>query len=495
MINLNFSVSARRALSRLVIVACFFAFGLGVASGPVLADKTGTDTAMAAVKALPPKALIRLNLLLTALNLYKDKVVTVGLNTVKGIIKFQRAKGLPATGKPDQRTLAALEAEGAPILDYFNLQQFKHPRTGALLGIPVGLVAESRQTSRGLLFEGLNDEISIDFSFVPRNRAGFDDLFDRWTGDATGRRVHYENIEDNFFVVTGTENRQVFAAMYYAVDEGSIGFNLRFDPVRVRYGDRLAFLIGATFDPFPPKGRTAERPGSPPADGRQQRPPSGARALQTGSGFFVTASGVGITNHHVIKGCLSTEITGYGPVEIVAFDQINDLAILRLKKKAKTQAIPIRRTQPQLGEKIFAMGFPLAGALDNGLNFTSGVVSSLAGAGNDTRVIQFTAPIQPGNSGGPLVDATGVLIGVVQAKLNDLAALKAIGTIPQNVNFAIKADMLLGFLNTHQIQATIAEDSRPELSTAKIADGGRKSAFQVRCEVSAGAQANEARKQ
>lgn len=205
-------------------------------------------------------------------------------------------------------------------------------------------------------------------------------------------------------------------------------------------------------------------------------------AVSTGSGFFVTPQGIGLTNAHVVAGCNAATITGYGPARILARDTVNDLALVRLVHSQPTPIAKIRRRPLQLGETVYVMGFPLAGQLDNGLNFTSGLVSSLAGMGNDTRLLQFTAPIQPGNSGGPIVDDSGLIIGVIQSKLSEIAALKESGSLPQNINFGIKADLAANFVRSNGAEASDAETAPPRPATA-IAQDGRGFTFQISCVV------------
>ncbi len=96
---------------------------------------------------------------------------------------------------------------------------------------------------------------------------------------------------------------------------------------------------------------------------------------------------------------------------------------------------------------MVAVGFPLPGLLASEANVTTGTVSALAGIGNDTRFLQMTAPVQPGNSGGPLLDLEGRVVGVVVSKLDALKVASATGDIPQNVNFAIKAGVVRSFLD------------------------------------------------
>ena len=436
-----------------------------------------------------PAERLETTLFLMALGFYKDKLGLAGPAAAQGLRSFQRARGLAQTGAPDPRTLAALRVEGAPILAYFGFKTIRHPRNGAELAYPANLLDHVMQTSRGYLFESRGGDVSLEFSFVPAEQSSLEELYRRLTQAGSDRRVAYKTIEGHFLVITGTTKTHGYLTQYYAAPGGSIGFTLTFNPLRVRHSDRMALITASLFQPQGPQGQPESADNAPPRASVPPRshpaPPSQPAPqqtrIQTGSGFFVTASGMGITNYHVIEGCSVVEVVTYGEAEIVAADRTNDLALIRLKAQKPTKPVLVRRGPPRLGEAIFAMGFPLAGALDNGLNFTSGVVSSLAGIENDARILQFTAPIQPGNSGGPLVDQTGALIGVVRAKLNDMATLKAIGSMPQNVNFGIKTDMLASFLAANQAEPEMADAGRRDLPTAEIAALGRETTFQVRC--------------
>jgi S1-C subfamily serine protease len=104
---------------------------------------------------------------------------------------------------------------------------------------------------------------------------------------------------------------------------------------------------------------------------------------------------------------------------------------------AHISAIP-----PRLGEPVWAAGFPLNGLLAPSINVTPGAVSSEAGIWNTTTLVQITAPVQPGSSGGPLLTNDGRVAGVVVSTLNVAFMLAVKGSIPQNVNFAIKSSVL-----------------------------------------------------
>src|SRR5262249_51475463 len=145
---------------------------------------------------------------------------------------------------------------------------------------------------------------------------------------------------------------------------------------------------------------------------------------------------------------------GSGPeqqVEVAAADRQNDLALLKIAGTAPASGV-FRTGKPlRQGELVVAVGFPLRGVLASDANVTSGNVSALAGIRDDIRYLQISAPIQPGNSGGPLLDEQGNVVGVIVSKLNAVAVASATGDIPQNVNFALNASVARTFLDAKQV--------------------------------------------
>src|SRR5262249_58217041 len=111
----------------------------------------------------------------------------------------------------------------------------------------------------------------------------------------------------------------------------------------------------------------------------------------------------------------------------------------------------IRASAVTSGDQVVAIGYPLHGLLTSDLTVTTGIISSLAGLHNDTRFLQISAPVQPGNSGGPLHDSSGNIVGVGSAKLHALRILKATGDIPQNINFAMKTGALRDFVDNSAV--------------------------------------------
>jgi uncharacterized protein len=195
----------------------------------------------------------------------------------------------------------------------------------------------------------------------------------------------------------------------------------------------------------------------------------------TGTAFVVSSQGHLLTNRHVVGNCQQVRLAGDDkPLKVLPQDEANDLALLQMTGKPKAVAVFRAANDLRQGESIAAYGYPLLGALAAGGNLSPGVVSALAGLGNNTSQIQITAPVQQGNSGGPVLDGKGQVVGVVVQKLDAVKVAKLTGDVPQNVNFAINESTARAFLDSNQVGyktgnwwnvwqkdlADIAEDAR-----------------------------------
>src|ERR1700722_3904343 len=206
-----------------------------------------------------------------------------------------------------------------------------------------------------------------------------------------------------------------------------------------------------------------------PADANPSPPKSAKTSGQSGTGFVISSSGHVVTNNHVIAGCVGDihgSLNGESPVtlRVVSRDETNDLALLQAPGSFKEVAT-IRNKAIHPGDTVVAIGYPFHGLLTSDFTVTTGIVSSLSGVFNDTRYLQISAAVQPGNSGGPLLDTNGQIVGMVAAKLNALKIAKATGDIPENINFAIKTGMIRDFLEYSVVRHRTAE-LKSELKTA-----------------------------
>lgn len=185
-------------------------------------------------------------------------------------------------------------------------------------------------------------------------------------------------------------------------------------------------------------------PGSPPAPTAKasERPePSGPSA---GSGFYVSESGHVMTNAHVVEGCTSLSVDGK-PATLVKASEDFDLALLHTRPDPGKAVAVFSAGPAKLNSDVTVIGYPYAGLL-SGLNVTRGSVSSMTGMAGDATTMQVTAPVQQGNSGGPLVGADGEVVGVVVSKLNVLKFADLVGDVPQNVNFAVRGEVAKLFM-------------------------------------------------
>lgn len=168
-----------------------------------------------------------------------------------------------------------------------------------------------------------------------------------------------------------------------------------------------------------------------------------------GSGFFITDNGYFVTNYHVIenaKKILIVDQFGYFlNSRVIKFDKLHDIAILKVDGSFKS--IPIATSSKVLrGAKIVAVGYPNTSIQGVQPKVTDGLVNSLAGIKDDPRYFQISAPIQGGNSGGPLLDMNANVIGLVSSKLDNNFVIKTTGDIPQNVNYAVKSDYIMDLI-------------------------------------------------
>ena len=173
----------------------------------------------------------------------------------------------------------------------------------------------------------------------------------------------------------------------------------------------------------------------------------------SGSGFAVSSKGHVITNNHVIDGCQTVKIHHKGqaiPAIIVTYDPYNDIALL--KGDFRPSAVfSLSNEEPELLQDIYVAGFPFGKTISSSVKVTKGIISSLSGIGNNYSNIQIDAAIQPGNSGGPILDEKGNVIGVTVATLDVKRVMDDYEAIPQNTNFGVKTSIVKGILQSNGV--------------------------------------------
>ena len=183
----------------------------------------------------------------------------------------------------------------------------------------------------------------------------------------------------------------------------------------------------------------------------------------SGSGFLINNSGHVVTNYHVIGSSKKVKIRTHEKNyigKVIAIDRINDLALIKIATQ-KNSHLKLASNDSDRLDSIITAGFPYGDSFSSHVKSTTGIVSALVGPGNNTSQLQISASIQPGNSGGPIIDGNnGSVVGVAVAKLDTEKFIEMYRSIPENVNFAIKSSTLKRFLKSNKIEFSSSDDSK-----------------------------------
>ncbi|MEC7269210.1 MAG: S1C family serine protease, partial [Pseudomonadota bacterium] len=205
--------------------------------------------------------------------------------------------------------------------------------------------------------------------------------------------------------------------------------------------------------------------------------------ISSGSGFFVNKNGYLVSNYHVVEMCQYILAVMDGDllnVKVVASDITNDLIVGKVEELSNNNFLALSSDGAFLGDNVIAAGFPLAGTLSDNLKVTRGIVSSMSGLNNNYSEYQIDAAVQSGNSGGPLIDASGNVVGVVVAQLNKYKLLQEREIIPENVNFAVKSQNVGVFLSANNIDF-ISKDSKKVIQNRVVAKSAEDSTVMLLC--------------
>jgi serine protease Do len=217
----------------------------------------------------------------------------------------------------------------------------------------------------------------------------------------------------------------------------------------VPLGGQLETMILETLASFRDPGLLEES--LPPEPVRVEPPQASPHAsLASGTAFYV-ARNVLLTASHVVSGCQRIGLADGTRLELLASDSELDVAALSADAPASAWLSLDRAHAGRLGQTLHAAGYPYYNIAGTSLHLTAGNVSSLADVNDDPRFFSFSAPVQPGNSGGPLIDAEGAVVGVVVSRLSERYIAEATGTLPQNINYGLSGSELTGFLRRSAI--------------------------------------------
>lgn len=236
----------------------------------------------------------------------------------------------------------------------------------------------------------------------------------------------------------------------------------------LRLGAAACILLSALLAPLLPGATWAQEPAAQPASA----PAAVPERTSVGTGFFVTDGGYLVTSHHVIANYneISVLLPGRRRIQakVMKVDTHNDLALLKIA--AITPFVYLSHSQGvPPGMDVVTMGYPHVGIQGLTPKITRGIVNSSSGLRDDPGSFQFSAEVQKGNSGGPLMGPGGTVVGVVRSKLDALKLSQSTQDLSQNVNYATKSARLLEFLGPLQgLPTTRPVDPDQPMRAARI---------------------------
>lgn len=185
--------------------------------------------------------------------------------------------------------------------------------------------------------------------------------------------------------------------------------------------------------------KTISQPAPQPAATKEEKV-----SYESGTGFAVRSDGYILTCYHVVK---NADVVGvyYNskiiPAKLTKYSRNNDLALLKIEKNTPHYLELDDSGNMSIGSHVFTIGFPVVEFLGIEPKYTDGTISSLSGMQDEASFMQISVPVQPGNSGGPLVNDRGKVVGIITSRAADIPFFKTTGSLPQNINWAVKAEI------------------------------------------------------
>ncbi len=309
---------------------------------------------------------------------------------------------------------------------------------------------------RALLFRVLlesYDKTVAQHRWLIDNHVGAQPAYRLWQDDRMITAARLESGKHAYLYSRDTGGFTTAFLIQYAPYEAARGQLMISSLVRGRQ-DTLALPASGALRRMMAPAEAPPRPAPPPAPkantGVGQQAPDAL--LGTGTAFYVNATDL-VTAAHVVEGCTSVRHENGSRLTVLQVDKALDLAVL-VSRETSDAYLPLTGdTETGLGEKIMALGFPYRSLLGQGLTVTGGNVSALPRHDDAAAHLLFSAPVQPGNSGGPVLNRRGEVVGVVVSRLSDMKVLADTGSLPQNMNFAVSLAPLVAFLDRAQVQA------------------------------------------
>jgi serine protease Do len=407
-----------------------------------------------------------------------------GQMTFKALTDFQVEIGEVPTGILTRKSKRVLSERSNSIYTELGFKIVKDNFAKLSMLMPASLLRNEITTDSGVRYFSDDNQIELltmKFQLQGSADSSFKELHDAIAESFSG--ISYNNFKSDLITISGHSDGFNYYVSVLNNGHSAVGFKMMWTDKYRTFGPRIATWVASLYYPLESGrlGNSQEVAAAPESDGAT--PPSAASEKPqpfSGTGFFVANDGILVTNQHVVEGCTTLEVKGFGSAKLITSDKKIDLAVLQLQRQTSHAVAPIRDSGAQLGEELIVLGYPLAGLLNSSLNVGTGIVSAETGASGEDSWFTTNVGIQPGNSGGPILDMEGYVVGVAVAKFDDQKLLAEAGVVAPNVGFAIENTQLLKYLKIFRLP----DHPSPIGTTRKvkeIVETARRFTVQVTC--------------
>lgn len=366
---------------------------------------------------------------------------------------YQRKAGFRRADTVDAaqlRHLAELAQRAMRQLDY---RYETDADGGGRVALPRTLLTQRSATGAGTLYRAKDNNLELETVRQSNETPTFLELY-----RSSARVFDADSLITNIFggdsfIISGQAGDQIHSMRFEERGNEIRGIKIR---LRRDADPKYAWLAKAMLQDFAPFGETTPI-GLPPSLQEIRmalRPPSDPDRFSnsSGSGFVVSTNGHVMTNAHVVLLCDEIRVGDNKTAKLIAVGGGDDLALLQVPDLGAQRVADFATAEVLLGEDVAVFGYPLRPILAAQLNMTTGIVSSLRGLGGDPGYIQISASVQPGNSGGPVVDLKGRVIGIATSVLNTARSTHRPDGTHAPINFAIRHERMVRFLRAQGIQ-------------------------------------------
>jgi serine protease Do len=345
--------------------------------------------------------------------------------------------------------------------------------SGAHVALPRKLLPERSAGQRGSHYAAAGQAIEVETARRGGPDFSFLQLYREYRDSIGGDPVLQNIFRGDSFILSWSKGAVTRIVRFDSDGDDVRGLIIRFERSSDLDFAPIASAMMHDFSPFQkPTGFTylsAPDISRFPPGSQPPRRPSTVR-ISSGSGFVVSKRGHVLTNAHVVHDCAAIAIGAGTSAKLAGIEVLDDLALLQVAQLDSERTARFAQEGVRLGSEVAAFGFPLRGILADQLNMTTGIVSSLAGLSGNPRFIQITAAVQPGNSGGPVVDLGGRVVGIVSGRLNSVRGSKAEdGMLPQLVNFAVRHERAVQFMRQLGLEPDLAPPAGGTMTTTELA--------------------------